>query len=271
MISDSLEIDGLSPEMKRLYEQLHFVAEQGCAMATGEWPLVNVFKAKDGALVEVLIPGLEVGELSLEVKNRFLIIDRKISPLTVHRTDPLFFRTVELPFVIDVSQSSAHSYNGVLRIKLARSKSANRPFDDIKHGACNDAHSNTMLKALTIAENNWPKTVPVSYMEPDCKSTAAAGDVLIPKTEIFETKTNYLMCVEIPGIPAYAVQISLSDSVLTIDAQKVEFLLQAIKPVYCEFERYSYRRKMSLFENVDETRISALLKNGVLKIKLPKK
>lgn len=269
MSSKTSSLDTLSPEMEHLYEKLHCVAEHGCGLATGEWPLINIYRMADGALVEALIPDIELSQLNLTVKDRVLKIDRKALPCAVRKEDRLFLRTIEFPFSIDVAHSHIHTANGVLRIKLGRSTNQECFVNEHSDGV--ERQSEAIEQTLTGIGNSSPELIPIVPISVDNRQPKLSDCMFIPKTEIFETEGSYLMVVELPGIPWHAIDITLNDSALTIEAKKTLSLLQELHLVYSEFEIVGYRRRFSLFKDIDEKAITALLKNGTLKMRLPKK
>lgn len=268
MISKTSKFCSLSPVMKRLYEKLHFVSDLGCGMATGNWPLINILKTADGAVVEALMPGIELSELKLSLRKKFFILDRGMPPCTVRKQEQEFFRSIEFPFAIDSERSAVHTYNGILRVHLYRRNGAESNPEETDGEAHEEAHA---IRVLTGTEEISPKLVPILSKSANRAEEKPSVGMVIPKTEIVETESSYLMVVELPGIPSHAIDITLDGSIMTIQAMKPFFLFQENTQVYSEFELLSYRRRISLFEDMDGSRIVALLKNGTLRMRVPKK
>ncbi len=255
---------GLSPEMERLYGELRYVSNLGCGMATGDWPLLNVYKSLDGALIEALVPGIQASDIRLSISDRILTIEKDVVPYSVRKNARVFFRTVELPFDIDLAGSTVHCSNGLLRIILHRRQTESSSSDT--------SQTDGSVRISTDNQSGTPIQIPVVF-EPKKTVRLRSTEldfVEIPKTNIVENQAAYLMVVELPGIPFNCIKISRDNKALVIEAKKPQFLLQQLTTVYSEFETGSYRRRWSLLDDIDVSGISALFMNGTLQVRLPK-
>ncbi len=102
------------------------------------------------------------------------------------------------------------------------------------------------------------------------KSLATRDDTLYiaPPVDIFETDDALTVVVDLPGVAMDSVDIRVEDSILTIKGRadynpKADLLRQ-------EFSLQGYYRQFQLSDEVDQDKISAESKNGVLTITLPK-
>jgi len=84
------------------------------------------------------------------------------------------------------------------------------------------------------------------------------------RTGVKETEEAYIFDAELPGFTSEEIELSVQDGVMTIAAEHREGNEDA--PA---FETRSVRRSFTLDE-IDEERISAEYKNGVLRVTLPK-
>ena len=90
-----------------------------------------------------------------------------------------------------------------------------------------------------------------------------------PQVDIYETEREVYVEADMPGVPADAVEISLEDSVLTIqgrraaEAREGRLLLEEYVPGH-------YLRRFTVAETIDQEGIEASLADGVLKVRLPK-
>lgn len=93
----------------------------------------------------------------------------------------------------------------------------------------------------------------------------------IPAIDVSETDNEIIVKVDIPGVNPEDMEISLSDNVLLIKGEKKKE--EEKKENFYRMERYygSFMRAIQLPCEVEEDKISAIYKNGVLKIVLPKK
>jgi HSP20 family protein len=92
----------------------------------------------------------------------------------------------------------------------------------------------------------------------------------LPNTDIFETEQSLSLIVEMPGVDKNKVDVRVEDGVLTIEGRLDFSKYEGMQPVYTEYNVGHYRRSFSLSNKVDQGRISAEMKDGVLTLVLPK-
>ncbi|MBW2093434.1 MAG: Hsp20/alpha crystallin family protein [Deltaproteobacteria bacterium] len=93
--------------------------------------------------------------------------------------------------------------------------------------------------------------------------------VFIPAVDIFENKEALVLIADMPGVTNDGVEIHLEDSELTIRGKVLEEQ-QNVLPVYTEYRSGDYYRSFTLSNVIDQQKIEASMKDGVLKIILPK-
>ncbi|MCK4391183.1 MAG: Hsp20/alpha crystallin family protein [Desulfobacterales bacterium] len=93
----------------------------------------------------------------------------------------------------------------------------------------------------------------------------------MPSVDISETKENLVAKVELPGLEAKDIDISISGDVLTVRGEKKREK-EKKEEHYHYRERYSgsFQRSFRLPVGVQGDKVDATFKNGVLKITLPK-
>ena len=93
----------------------------------------------------------------------------------------------------------------------------------------------------------------------------------MPAVDVKETETEFLLSADMPGLDKKDVSIDIHDGVITI---KGESAIDNEKSTddYRIRERQlgSFNRSFRLPDNVNEVKVAAKFKNGVLKITLPK-
>ncbi|KTD17603.1 Hsp20/alpha crystallin family protein [Legionella jordanis] len=93
-----------------------------------------------------------------------------------------------------------------------------------------------------------------------------------PAVDIKEEENRFLVIADIPGVKKEDMHISLENNILTIQGER-KFEKKETKDNYSRVERMQgqFYRRFSLPQTVDEKKISAKCKNGVLEISIPKK
>jgi HSP20 family protein len=93
----------------------------------------------------------------------------------------------------------------------------------------------------------------------------------LPVLDVSETKDEYVVKAEIPGIDAKDIDISLSDGMLTIRGEKKQEKEQKEENYHLVERSYgAFTRSIQLGGEVQADKIKAECKNGILKIVLPK-
>jgi HSP20 family protein len=93
-----------------------------------------------------------------------------------------------------------------------------------------------------------------------------------PLTDIYETEKNYVATLEMPGVKKDDIRISATDDGVSVKVEKdEEFENKDKKGFYCCERRHTgFYRHFSLPEGTDSGKIKADLKDGVLKLEIPK-
>jgi HSP20 family protein len=98
-----------------------------------------------------------------------------------------------------------------------------------------------------------------------------ALDITAPHVDVSETDKSYEISAELPGMNEKDVNVELKDDVLTLSGEKKEESEKEEKDYHVSERRFgSFRRSFRLPSGVDQSKVSADFKNGVLKIAMPK-
>ena len=89
-----------------------------------------------------------------------------------------------------------------------------------------------------------------------------------PPVDIYEMPDGLVVTADLPGVTHEHLDVRVDNHVLTIRAQ-ADYAHLA-EPTYREYELVNYFRQFELSDKVDEGKISADLKHGVLTLTLPK-
>jgi HSP20 family protein len=96
------------------------------------------------------------------------------------------------------------------------------------------------------------------------------GLVFTPSVDIFENDKELVLLADMPGVQANALNIDLRDNTLTLDGEVEPFEAEGEEDVLIEYEMGKYYRQFSVSEMIDQEKIDAQLKDGVLRLTLPK-
>jgi len=114
-------------------------------------------------------------------------------------------------------------------------------------------------------------------MQPKAKEEAPAkaervrpGRVFLPAVDIFETPEALVLVADMPGVPKDHVTIDLRDNNLTITGEISPPMGEKETMLVQEFYTGDYQREFQLGALIDQNRIEAAMKDGVLRLTLPK-
>jgi HSP20 family protein len=97
------------------------------------------------------------------------------------------------------------------------------------------------------------------------------GRYYVPDVNIYEFDDSLKLWADMPGVKEKDVNVTLKDGVLTIVGQVATDMYAGLRPMYTEYNVGNYHREFVLNEDIDESKIRAILRNGVLEVELPKK
>jgi HSP20 family molecular chaperone IbpA len=92
----------------------------------------------------------------------------------------------------------------------------------------------------------------------------------LPATDIFETAQALTVIMEMPGVGKDNVEVSVENDVVTIEGRIDFSKYEGIQPVYTEYNVGNYVRSFQLSSKIEQSGISAELKDGVMTLVLPK-
>jgi HSP20 family molecular chaperone IbpA len=96
------------------------------------------------------------------------------------------------------------------------------------------------------------------------------GLLFTPAVDIFETEKDISLLADMPGVKADDLSIDLKDNTLTI-LGKVESPKKSDEvDIVMEYRTGNFFRQFTLSEMIDQGKIEANLKDGVLRLVLPK-
>ncbi|NNC36474.1 MAG: Hsp20/alpha crystallin family protein [Hyphomonadaceae bacterium] len=91
-----------------------------------------------------------------------------------------------------------------------------------------------------------------------------------PPTDIYDLGDKLVIELDMPGVAKDGIDISLEKHVLTIRGKTESRRRDDWRMIYAEYGEGDYERAFTLSEHIDEDKIDAALKNGLLRLELPK-
>jgi len=120
--------------------------------------------------------------------------------------------------------------------------------------------------------DEFPRLRRPSFLR-DWEPFRAARELRIqpPTVDIYEDKGDVVVKAELPGMNKDEVDVTLSDSTLTIKGEKKKEEKVEEKDYYrCEREYGSFLRSIQLPSEVKADGVKATFKDGVLQVRMPK-
>jgi HSP20 family protein len=121
--------------------------------------------------------------------------------------------------------------------------------------------TDTTSKELKVQEKK-EVTAPAEQTQP--------GVVFAPNVDIFETDQQINLVADLPGVAPDRLNIDLRDSILTLSGDVEPLEGADEKALFIEYPTGRFYRQFTLSDVIDQSRIDAHLKDGVLRLSLPK-
>lgn len=103
------------------------------------------------------------------------------------------------------------------------------------------------------------------------RTSGGTFSVTAPHVDVSETDKGYEISAELPGMTEKDINVEVKDDVLTLSGEKKEESEKEEKDYHVSERRFgSFRRSFRLPSGVNQDKLSADFKNGVLKVVLPK-
>jgi len=115
----------------------------------------------------------------------------------------------------------------------------------------------------TVATRGQEKNVSVNREE-----TRSQEQYITPPVDIFENGEGLVVKADLPGVPKDGLDVRVENNLLTIRGKAAH--VAPGDAVYREYGLVNFFRQFELSDRVDQGKISAELKNGVLTLQLPK-
>ena len=127
----------------------------------------------------------------------------------------------------------------------------------------------TTMTVKTLEETKKEMT-PSQKQELAGAETTRPGRVFEPSVDILETEATITVLADMPGVESGGLDVDLRDNLLTITGTVKQDAGSDERVLLSEFETGSFYRQFRLSNAVDQSRIDATLRDGVLRLTLPK-
>jgi HSP20 family molecular chaperone IbpA len=93
---------------------------------------------------------------------------------------------------------------------------------------------------------------------------------LLPPVDVLEDEGGITLFADLPGVSKDKLNVRIDGDTLTLEGEAVVGAPQGMEQVYSEVRVPYYRRGFTLSRELDTSKIEALMKDGVLKLHIPK-
>jgi HSP20 family protein len=92
----------------------------------------------------------------------------------------------------------------------------------------------------------------------------------VPRADVYETEDAIVVVADMPGVDENTVDITLEDNVLTINGYVDSEQPEGYSLAHAEYRVGDYLRAFTLSDQIQRDGIEATVKDGVLRLYLPK-
>lgn len=94
--------------------------------------------------------------------------------------------------------------------------------------------------------------------------------VFVPRADVYETVEAIFVVADVPGVDKNSLDITLEKDVLTINGYVEPAYPEGHNLAHCEYRVGDFVRAFTLGDQIDQDGIEATVRNGVLRVRLPK-
>ena len=93
---------------------------------------------------------------------------------------------------------------------------------------------------------------------------------LVPPVDVIEDADGLTLYADLPGVPKNRLDVHIDGEVLSIEGEMGLEMPKGMEATHVEVSLPRYRRVFTLSRELDPERLSAELRNGVLKVRIQK-
>jgi HSP20 family molecular chaperone IbpA len=105
---------------------------------------------------------------------------------------------------------------------------------------------------------------------PDQIERTRASRIYNPDVDIIERNDDIVLIADMAGVDETSVEIIIEKNILSIYARAEPEIPDKMRLIYAEYGLGDYQRVFTLSGEIDREKIKATVKNGVLKLIMPK-
>ncbi|MGE5442680.1 MAG: Hsp20/alpha crystallin family protein [Bacteroidota bacterium] len=106
--------------------------------------------------------------------------------------------------------------------------------------------------------------------QPEQQQRRQEEPAIVPRVDVLEDQTGITLLADLPGVGRDGLEIHVEGDSLTIEGTVSAPTPEAMQATYAEVRVPRYRRAFTLSRELDGGRIEAQLKDGVLRLRIPK-
>jgi HSP20 family protein len=92
----------------------------------------------------------------------------------------------------------------------------------------------------------------------------------LPTADIYETEDTLTLILEMPGVDRSNIDVNVDNGMLTIEG-RIDFnKYEGLQPLYSEYNIGPFRRSFRISNRIDQDKIKAEMRDGVITLTLPK-
>ena len=105
---------------------------------------------------------------------------------------------------------------------------------------------------------------------PQQQQPQAPQQHVVPPVDVFENDASITLLADLPGVAREQLHVRVDGDTLVLEATAAAQGPEQMELVYGEARSPSYRRQFTLSRELDAARIEAQLRDGVLRLTIPK-
>ena len=128
----------------------------------------------------------------------------------------------------------------------------------------------TDQRSDTTADNPQGQPSDQRAVAPASGEGISEAPTIMPPTDFVETKDAVIMLLDMPGADPESLDVAFDRQELKVSARSTPMVPEGYTLVHAEYRDGNYERAFTISDRVDDERIEAVFKDGVLRLTLPK-